>query len=308
MNNELDAVTFNNLFIERLDTTEGLQKTAAAGAAFVRSRIREIGFARRVLPPESVTRADTTRSTDHDTLIKIVDIEHESKAMAVNFASEANERYIQGKRYALPFFKVESEKFVKSEGELLAYDYPITKVIEENSIKDIQKIEDEKFIEYAEAAVSITGKRLVSTATAVDRKELTSLFKMIDFDQLTVGTVLMNTVDYDDYMIQPATEIGSPLASEITVNGYKYPTVLNRKLVVTNKHDIVLPGEIWAFTDPAYLGNFFILNDVKFWIKKEADLVMWKTWEYVAEGFGNIKSIAKIELDVPNPIPVGGTI
>ena len=305
---ELDATTFNNLFIERLDTTEGLQKTASAGAAFVRSKIREIGFARRILPPESVTRADCTRSTSHDTLIKIVDLEHDSKAMAVNFASEADENYLQGKRYAIPFFKIESEKFVKSEGELLAYDYPITKVIEENSVKDIQKIEDSKFIEYAEAAIAITGKRLVSTATAADRKELNHLFKMIDYDQLTVGTVLMNTVDLDDYMIQPATDIGSPAASEITINGYKYPTILNRKLVVTNKHDIVLPGEIWAFTDPAYLGNFFILNDVKFWIKKEADLVIWKTWEYIAEGFGNIKSIAKIELDVPNPIPVNGTI
>lgn len=306
--NSLDATTFNNLFVERLDTTEGLQKTAAAGAAFVRAKIREVGFARRILPPESVTRADTTRSTDHDTLVKIVDIEHDSKAKAVNFASEADERYISGKRYALAFFKVESEKFVKSEGELMAYDYPITKVIEENSVKDIQRIEDEKFIEYAEAAIAITGKRLVSTATAVDRKELTSLFKMIDFDQLVVGTVLMSTVDFDDYQVQPATEIGSPLASEISVNGYKYPTILKRKLVVTNKHDIVLPGEIWAFTDPAYLGNFFILNDVKFWIKKEADLVMWKTWEYIAEGFGNIKSIAKIELDVPAVIPVNGTI
>jgi hypothetical protein len=304
----LDATTFNNLFIERLDTTDGLKKTAEAGAAFVRAKIREIGFARRILPPENVTRADTTRSTEHDTLIKIVDIEHDSKAMAVNFASEADERYISGKRYALPFFKVESEKFVKSEGELLAYDYPITKVIEENSVKDIQRVEDTKFIEYAESAISITGKRLVSTATAADRKELTSLFKMIDFDELVSATVLMNTVDFDDYMVQPATEIGSPAASEITVNGYKYPTILKRKLVVTNKHNVVLPGEIWAFTDPAYLGNFFILNDVKFWIKKEADLVIWKTWEYVAEGFGNIKSLAKIELDVPNPIPVGGTI
>jgi hypothetical protein len=299
----LDSQTFNNLFIERLDTVEGLQKTAAAGAAFVRSKIREIGFGRRILPPESVSRADLTRSTDHDTLIKIVDIEHESKAMAVNFASTANERYIQGKRYALPFFKIESEKFVKSEGELLAYDYPITKVIEENSVKDIQKVEDIKFIEYAEAAITITGKRIISASTSVDRKEMNSLFKMIDFDQLTVGCTLMNTVDYDDYMIQPATEIGSPLASEITVDGYKYQTILNRRLVVTNKHDILLPGEIWAFTEPAYLGNFFILNDVKFWIKKEADLVVWKTWEYIAEGFGNIKSIAKIELDVPNPIP-----
>jgi len=299
----LDAQTFNNLFIERLDTVDGIQKTAAAGAAFVRSKIREVGFARRILPPESVTRADLTRSTDHDTLIKIVDIEHDSKAMAVNFAAEADERYIQGKRYALPFFKIESEKFVKSEGELLAYDYPITKVIEENSVKDIQRVEDVKFIEYAEAATAITGKKIVSTATALNRLQLNSLFKMIDFDQLSVGCVLMNQVDYDDYLIQPATDIGSPLASEITVEGYKHPTVLNRKLVVTNKHDIIAPGEVYAFTDPAYLGNFFILNDVKFWIKKEADLVVWKTWEYIAEGFGNIKSIAKIELNVPNPIP-----
>lgn len=304
----LDAQTFNNLFVEQLDTVDGIKKTAAAGAAFVRSKIREIGFGRRILPPESVTRVDLTRSTDHDTLIKIVDIEHDSKAMAINFSSEADERYIQGKRYALPFFKIESEKFVKSEGELLAYDYAITKVIEENSIKDIQKVEDMKFIEYAEAAIALTGKRLVSSAHAVDRREMNSLFKMIDFDQRLADCCLMNTVDYDDYMIQPATDVGSPLASEITVDGYKYQTILKRKLVVTNKHDILLPGEIWAFTEPAYLGNFFILNDVKFWIKKEADMVMWKTWEYIAEGFGNIRSIAKIELDVPNPIPVGGTI
>jgi hypothetical protein len=304
----LDAQTFNNLFIERLDTTEGIQKTAAGGAAFVRAKIREIGFGRRILPPESVTRADLTRSTDHDTLIKIVDIEHDSTALAVNFASEANERYLQGKRYALPFFKIESDKFIKSEGELLAYDYPITKVIEENSVKDIQRVEDIQFINYADAAIAVTGKLLVSAATAVDRVQMNSLFKMIDFDKLTVGCALMNTVDYDDWMVQPATDVGSPLASEMTVEGYKYQTIMNRKLVVTNKTDIIIPGEIYAFTEPAYLGNFFILNDVKFWIKKEADLVIWKTWEYIAEGFGNIKSIAKIELQVPTPLPVNGTV
>lgn len=304
----MDASTFNNLFIERLDSPEGLQKTAAAGSAFVRAIMREVAFSRRILPPESVTRADCTRSTKHDTLIKIVDIEPDSKAFAINFRGEAEEKYIQGKRYALPFFKIESQKFQKTEGELLAYDYPITKVIEENSIKDLQAVEDEKFIEYAEAAINITGKRIVSTDNAVDRKNLISLFKMIDFDRLSVGVVLMNNVDFDDWLVQDATEIGSPLASEITVSGYKYDSILKRKLVVTNKSDIVAPGEIWAFTEPAYLGNFFILNDTKFWIKKEADMIIWKTWEYIAEGFGNIKSVAKIELDVPNPIPSEGSL
>ena len=304
----MDSSTFNNLFVERLETQEGLQKTAAAGSAFVRAVMREVAFSRRILPPESVTRTDCQRSTKHDTLIKIVDIEPDSKAFPVNFRGEAEEKYIQGKRYALPFFKIESQKFQKSEAELLAYDYPITKVIEENSIKDLQAVEDQKFIEASEAAINITGKRIVSTDTAVDRRNLTNLFKMIDYDRLSVGTVLMNNVDYDDWLVQDATEIGSPLASEITVSGYKYDSILKRKLVVTNKSNIVAPGEIYAYTEPAYLGNFFILNDTKFWIKKEADMIIWKTWEYIAEGFGNIRSIAKIELDVPNPIPTNGSL
>lgn len=304
----MDTTTFNNLFIERLDSSEGLQKTAAAGSAFVRAVMREVAFSRRILPPESVTRADCQRSVKHDTLVKIVDIEPDSKAFAVNFRGEAEDKYVQGRRYAIPFFKIESQKFQKQEAELLAYDYPITKVIEENSIKDLQVVEDEKFIEYSESAINITGKKIVSADTAVDRKNLVSLFKMIDYDRLSVGVALMNNVDFDDWCVQDATEIGSGLASEMTVNGYKYDSILKRKLVVTNKSDIVAPGEIWAYTEPQYLGNFFILNDTKFWIKKEADMVIWKTWEYIAEGFGNIRSVAKLELDVPNPIPVGGSL
>ena len=304
----MDTTTFNNLFIERLESPDGLQKTSAAGSAFVRAVMREVAFSRRILPPESVTRADCQRHVKHDTLVKIVDIEPDSKAFAVNFRGEAEDKYIQGKRYALPFFKIESQKFQKQEAELLAYDYPITKVIEENSIKDLQTVEDEKFIEYSDSAINITGKKIISVDTAVDRKNLVSLFKMIDYDRLSVGVVLMNNVDFDDWLVQDATAVGSSLATEMTVNGYKYDTIMKRKLVVTNKSDIIAPGEIWAYTEPQYLGNFFILNDTKFWIKKEADMVIWKTWEYIAEGFGNIRSVAKLELDVPNPIPVGGSL
>ena len=304
MNNEIhDSQAFNNLFIDRLDTAEGINKSAAAGMNFVRTKIRENGIARQIIPPVSVTPADLQVATDHDTLIAVRDIEHDSKAMALNFAAEANECYLQGKRYAIPFFKVESEKFVKTEGELLAYKYHITKVIEENSVKDMQTVEDYRWIDHSEAAVTITGKRLVSASTAMTRGGLNSLVKMIDGDKLTVGCIVMNNVDYDDYLIQPATEVGSDLASEITVGGYKYKTVLGRRLIVTNKTDLVLPGEAWAYTDPAYLGDFFILNDVKFWIKKEADLVMWKSWEYIGCGIGNIRAVAKLELNVPNPLP-----
>ena len=72
---------------------------------------------------------------------------------------------------------------------------------------------------------------------------------------------------------------------------------------MTNKTDLLTPGHIYAYTDPQFLGNFFIMNDVKFWIKKEADKVYWKSWEYIGMGIANLRSIAKIELDVPDVFP-----
>jgi hypothetical protein len=302
-----EAATFNNLFVERMSTQEGMDKTAAAGQAYVRSFLRENAFSRKIIPPESLTRADLQRSTKHDTLIKIVDFEHPSSAAAINFRSAGRERYLQGKRYAIPFFKVESDLFTKNEAELLAYEYPITKVIEENSIKDIMFVEDKVFLDAVNGAVNTSGKRIASASTKVDRSNLNNLFKMIDVDKLQSATVLMTNVDFDDWQTQQATDVGSAIAGELVVSGYKYEQIMRRKLVVTNKTDLLAPGHIFAFTDPGYLGHFFILNDVKFWIKKEADKIFWKTWEHVGMGIANLRSVSKIELDVPNFATVFGT-
>jgi hypothetical protein len=294
---QIDAATFNNLFVSRLDTAEGLEKAAQAGGAFVRERLRELSFTRGILPPEYVTKADCQRSTKHDLLTKIVDIEPQSFAAAVNFRGKALERYIQGDRYEVPFFKIESEKFRKQEGELLAYDYPVTKVIEENSVKDIQKIEDGQFINFTNSVIAANGKNIApADAGPATARNLVKLFKALDTDELAVGTILMHKADWDDFMTQEGAVIGSPLASEIMVNGYKYNTILGHKLVVTIKTSIVPPGTVYIFTDPKYLGNFFILNDTKFYIEKRGDMVSWQTWEYVGMGYGNLRAAASMTL------------
>lgn len=302
-----EAATFNNMFVERMDTQDGQTKTAQAGQAYVRSYLREHAISRKILPPESVTRADLTRSTRHDTLIKIVDFEHPSEAAAVNFRSAGKERYLMGKRYAVPFFKVESDLFTKNEAELLAYEYPVTKVIEENSIKDIMFVEDSVFLQASLGAVTSSGKQIASADTQVTRSNLNKLFKMIDVDKLQSMVCLMTNVDFDDWQTQQATDVGSPLASAMTVDGYKHDHIMRRKLIVTNKVDLLAPGTVYAYTDPQFLGNFFILNDVKFWIKKEADKVFWKTWEYVGLGIANLRSVSQITLNVPQIIPGGGS-
>ncbi len=295
---QIDAATFNNLFVTRLDTVEGLEKTAQAGGAFVRERLRELSFLPSIVPPEYVTKADCQRSIYHDTLVKIVDIEPQSKAAAVNFRGKAFERYVEGDRYEIPLLKNESEKFKKQEAELLAYDYPVTKVIEENSVKDLGKVRDGKFIEFTEAVIATNGKNITpAVAGPATSVNLVKLFKALDTDELAVGTILMHKADWDDFMVQDASKIGSPLASEIIVNGYKYNTILGHKLVVTIKSSVVPPGTIYIFTDAKYLGNFFILNDTKFYIEKRGDMVSWQTWEYIGLGYGNLRACAKMVLN-----------
>lgn len=86
--NDLSAQTINELFIQKLNSPEGLQKVAQEGSAFIRTKLREISFARKIVQPQYVTRPDLQRSVQHDGLVKIVDIEPDSKAMAINFRGE----------------------------------------------------------------------------------------------------------------------------------------------------------------------------------------------------------------------------
>lgn len=152
------AEMVNSLFVEKLGSEEGRAKIAAYGGGVIRDHLREVSFARKVLPPQPVTPAECQVSTEHDGLVKIEELEPESRAMVVDFRGSSRSRYISAPRVAVSFFTIESEHFEKTEQELLAYKMPITKMIEEQSANDLQEIEDRQFLIYAESGVQTIQK------------------------------------------------------------------------------------------------------------------------------------------------------
>jgi hypothetical protein len=299
---------FNELFLQKLDDER--DKVAATGAAYVRQKLREVSFARKIMNPVYVTKADCQRSLQHDQLVKIVDIEPDSKAMAVNFRGAGDKTYVEGNRYEIAFYKIESDEFQKEEVELLAYEMPITSIIEQNSVKDIQRIEDSGFITRVDAAIAVeeavkASSKSVATAAGQSYPTaecFTDLFNALEggnddattgYNPLKTDLVLMNYTDFNRIIQMPSSVVGANLASEITIGGYKYPTLFGKKLVVTNKTEYVPAGTIYAFATQEFLGHFFILNDTKFWIEKKKDIVSWTAWEHVGMGIGNTKSVAK---------------
>jgi len=321
------------LFNERLDTREGKDKLAQLGGSWIRDKLREVSFARHILPPEQVTRADCQRSVNHDTLIKIVDVEPQSRAMAITFRDQPTARFVRAPKFEIPFFTISSEKFEKTEQELLAYEMPITKVIEDNTVKDIQEVEDREFLRHIEAgvqalqtetnstttvaynatniraanpnaqAVSVVKGSLALSADGVDfavrpvqRPDLVELFKLLDNNRLRSERVLLTEGDHDDVLQWTVEDMGDKIQSETVVDGYKYNTLLGRKVVRTVKTDILRPGNMYVFTAPQFFGKFYILNNTKFYIDKIANTITWQSWEDIGMGVGNIAACRKLEL------------
>lgn len=63
---------------------------------FIRRQLRNVSFFDQIPPPEPV-RADSNRKANHDTLVKIVDIEPTSKAMTLCFRGQPLERFVRWK-------------------------------------------------------------------------------------------------------------------------------------------------------------------------------------------------------------------
>lgn len=331
MSSSATARLINDSLSQKLASADGKEKLAQYGGSFIRDRLREVSFARKILPPENVTRTDCQRSTENDTLVKLVELEPQSRAMALSFRAQPTTRIIRASRAPASFFTISSEVFQKTEQELLAYEMPITKIIEENSVKDIQEIEDRQFLIYIEAGVqalqteanggvptalnwtNVSGS-LVSevairkgelarvagaddaTVRPMQRTDIVNAFKMIDGNRMRAKLLLFTEMDFDDVLQWTVDDNGDRIQSETTVEGYKYNQLLGRPFVRTIKTDILRPGNVYVFTDPSFLGKFYILNNTKFYIDKVANKISFQAWEDIAIMIANIAAVRKIEL------------
>jgi hypothetical protein len=292
-------------FGEMLDSEGGTDTLREAGTQYVRQKMREESFVRKILPAEKVTKHDLQRNVKNDSLEKIVDLEPNSMAVAVNFRSDTIEQFVEGSRYAIAFHNITTPVYHKTEEELLAYEMPVVEIIERNSVKDVQAAEDRQFVKYIAAALkrsnqwhsvaSAAAGNAAYTGAMTSGRFLTRAIRVLEQNnQLVADKLLMSKSTYTDLLGLGTEQLGDVLRSEVFQNGYMTGTLFGKQFIVTLKEDLVPYGAIIAFTSPDYMGNFYVLGNTKFWIEKKANLISWRTWETVGLGIGNIKAIGAL--------------
>lgn len=328
--NNVQAQVLNEAFFRHVEDRQGQTKLAASGGVYIRDRLREVAFSNKVVPQEPVTRAELQRSVNHDTMVKIVDIEPNSKAMSLTFRGQPTARFVRAARYEIPFFTISSEKFEKVEQELMAYEMPITRIIEENSVKDMQAIQDHRFLLYVEACVQayqlqfnggvatkfnaanvlsgavkevsvVKSEGALASATEdfvphpVLKPDFIKLRKLLHRRNLKAERLLMTEPDFDDLSAWTIQDVGMTIAGETSTDGWKSDKVLALKIIRTIKTDILREGNMYLFTAPEFFGRNYILNQTKFYIDKIANVITWQSWMDIGMGFGNVAAVVKME-------------
>lgn len=286
INTETVSTQFiNQSFLDKIDS--GMEKEASvAMTAFVRQKLREGGFTRKILTPTPITAAELDRDLHEEPRV-IVEKEPDSKAATMSFLGRPEIRYWTTPRYEVRFNKLSSDRFKKSKFELATYRTDIRTVLQENSVKDLQRKEDEGFYSNL-VQIASDNSNIFNISGGFNIPNFHAAMKNFHRKELPVGCLLMNHSTYADWLAQPSTQIGSDASSAIFRGAESVENPYGYKIVTTNKHDIVPDGQIIVFAPQAYLGQFYELQAATVFLKTEADIIDWEVYESIGAGIGNV--------------------
>lgn len=292
-NTETTNVQFmNQSFLDKID--QGMTKEAGvAMSAFVRQKLREDGFTRKILNPIAVTAAELDRQTTEEPTI-IVEKEPDSIAANMPFLARSEIRYFTGARYPVTFQKIASNTFKKSKFELATYRTDIRTVLQENSIKDMQEIEDGGFYNNI-VNIATANSNVYTMSGGFTKANLLAGVKNLLNKRLPVGCILMTQAMYNDLLSFPATEVGSPAASELFRGQASLDNFFGYKIITTNKSNILPTNRAIVFAPEAYLGQFYALQDASVFLKAEMDMLEFTAYSAIGVGIGNVNGAVVLD-------------
>jgi len=287
------------------DANDGLVKSAsAAGTNMIRRRIREEGFWRRILPPQTVTNDDLNRVLEHDRPLIIEDMEPGQRgSKSIPFGDAADTEFYYGNKYAVYFNAITTPEFTKDINELRTYRMDLRQVVTDNALKDIETEEDTQAINNANAicgpsnGVGASGYQQNFVITGgFERDTYINVLSGLENLDLNNGVILMNRKTAKNFLKWGRDEIGGDLAEKLMTEGLTALTeakVFGIKHIFTIKRNLVPDNVVFVFAEPSYLGKFYELQQTCMFIEKKKDILRVSARETIGSTIANVAGVAQ---------------
>ncbi len=307
MTQEESKLLSQTIFEKLASRDSSLEKQAVdAVNDFTRTKMREDGFYRRIMPPIPLSNDDLDRQVDTDKPVKIVDKEPDSPAaISIPFATLPTNLYIRGDRYKVTFDRIVTPKFTKDVDELRTWHMDIRQILSDNAIKDMLAEEDGKFISAVNTAL-VGAETIVPTSGVIQYKQLSGgvtrsnlwdSFKIMPStpSNLEVHTVLLNNITIKEVAKLNRTDMGGDLSEEIMRNGWTYSEFMGVQWIITIKKGLVPTNTMYHFADPKFIGKSYMIEDTTMYIRREAYFIEFFAYETLGGTIGHTSGLARVD-------------
>lgn len=309
------------------DDTEFSKKASAIGTGIIRRRLKESGFMRRIQPlspvPDSKLQNTSNLDTNDEDLLVIDDIEPDQPgAVCVPFNATSTSHYYRGHRFATGFYKIATPEFVKNVHELrLSKSIDLTKFTVDNALKDMETVEDERYISMVDTIVGdsdggtgqagyqqnfdYTGASADVPASGEvvlhDRANHTRYLRShLENRALNNGIWLLNRRTFSEYGIADHDSWGGPGAEAVRREG---PAALSESQwgiphLRTIKNGLIADGEVYQFAEPGYLGVGYYLKEPTLYTKRDKDILRSYAEEIIGVSIANLAAVNKVKVSV----------
>jgi hypothetical protein len=295
---------------------ESTIKVSRATSDYIRMKLREEGFLRKILPAQTITGDDLTKQVHTDKPSKVIELEPDSPgAMSIPFGEFPTGTYIYGKRWLVTFSRIATLMFNKDVAELHDYDLDIRQVISDNALKDLQAEEDGKFIQtvnsllsndsmtaeqnlpYGPGGQNIKLWRTLSGGLTRENVVEAKKLMMAANARLRPQTALVNQKTALEFEKWTREEVGGDMAQGILVNGWAGEAnkwcALN--WITSIKDDLVKDNSMFLFAAPEFLGRLYFLEDTTMFVKREGPMLSWYAYEMLGGGIANVAACSRVD-------------
>ena len=303
-----EAKLLNESWMEKISSGDpGLIKQAVdAVQDFTRTKMREDGFWRRIMPMLPVSNDQLTRTVDDENPVVIVDREPDSPAaITVPFGTLPETLYIRGERYKVQFARILTPRFTKDVDQLRTWVMDIRQVISDNAIKDALAEEDGKFLQSVNTVMIGPGFTVPTSGVVqwqqisggITRDSLEDSMKIMPNtpSNLEVHTVLVNNITIKDVQKFGRDEMGGDLSQDIMKNGWTLSDFMGKTWVITIKKNLVPTSSMYQFADPKFIGKSYELEGMSLYIRREAFLLEFFAWETIGGSIGWTSGLARAD-------------
>lgn len=296
-------------------------KVSRAASDYIKMKLREEGFLRKILPGQTITGDDLNKQVVTDKPSKIVELEPDSPgAVSIPFGEFPEGTYIHGRRWLVTFSRIATPMFNKDVAELHDYDLDIRQVISDNSLKDLQAEEDGKLIQACNNLLSnstmVAGVTIATlglgtsieplwygptTKPILTRENLIEAKKRMSrtSSRLVPEMALCNTRTAMHFEGWNRDQAGNDHSQSMITDGFagNYDAWAGMKWVTTIKDDLVPDGSVFFFAAPEFLGRLYFLEDTTMYVKREGPMISFYAYEMLGGGIANTAAVSRTDFD-----------